>query len=157
MNLRDQILAAEDRKIVSVDVPEWGITVHVRTMSASERDRFEEVQIRQKWQDLRARLAVATLCTEEGELIFSEPDVAEVASKNGHALDRIFAVSSKLNHLTAEDVAELKKNSEEIRSSGSSSSLRSPSACPGNGCSESSIPRNSVSGSHTTVSTGSRT
>ncbi len=117
MGLREEILESADRKIVSLEIPEWGTTVWVRTMDGSERDRFEETQIREKWNDLRARLAVATVCDESGQLLFEPKDVQRVSKKNCHALDRIFAVSSKLNHLTADDIEELKKNSEIIHSS----------------------------------------
>ena len=41
MNLRETILAAQDSKRISVDVPEWGVTVYLRTLSGTERDAFE--------------------------------------------------------------------------------------------------------------------
>jgi len=122
MGLREEILDAEDRKIIRLEVPEWGRAVWVRTMDGTERDRFEERQINEKWKDLRARLAVATVCDESGQLLFAPGDVERVGKKNSHALDRIFALSSKLNHLTAEDIEDLKKNSEAMHSSASNSS-----------------------------------
>ena len=40
-NLRDLILAASDRQKEKAEVPEWGITVFITTMSGTERDAFE--------------------------------------------------------------------------------------------------------------------
>ena len=42
MNLRESIIAANDLKRESVEVPEWGVTVYVRTMTGEERDQYEE-------------------------------------------------------------------------------------------------------------------
>jgi hypothetical protein len=127
VSLRDQILTVDDRKIVPIEIPEWGLTCFVRVMEGSERDRWEEIQITQKWTDVRARLSVATLCDEQGELLFSEADMPLLAKKSGPALDRIFAVALRINRLTTEDIAELKKNSDAIHLSDLSLNSRSHS------------------------------
>lgn len=108
--LRDQILAADDLKVIAVDVPEWGCTVHVRTMSGGERDAFEERQQRDPFKDIRARLAVLTVCDEEGNLLFTDADIPALTKKSAAALDRIFAAATKLNKFSKEDLDELQKN-----------------------------------------------
>lgn len=40
MSLRDRILAADDIGRDTIDVPQWGVTVEVRTMSAGQRSRM---------------------------------------------------------------------------------------------------------------------
>lgn len=104
---RDQILQFDDLKREEVNVPEWGpgATVFVRTMTGSERDRFEAAFLRDR-SDTRARLAVATVCDEQGKLLFTPADMPAISRKSSAALDRIFAVAMRLSRIGKEDVAE---------------------------------------------------
>lgn len=110
---RASILEANDRPMKEIAVPEWGGHVYIRMMSAGERDAFEGAQESNPapYRDLRARLAVATVCDTDGELLFTPDDVPALTAKSGRALDRIFAAASKHNGLTKADVDELRKNS----------------------------------------------
>lgn len=114
--LRDQILAANDRQREKVDVPEWGISVFISTMSGAERDGFEAeiVTLRGKKTDLnlqniRAKLVVRTLVDETGERIFFDSDAAELGKKSASVLSRLYEVAQRMNGLREEDVAELGK------------------------------------------------
>ena len=119
---RDQILKANDLKTETVAVPEWGGEVLVRMMTGTARDKFEEQTFfagRKKggktevsFDNIRARLVAAVLVDEEGNLLFSPSDIAELGKKSAAALDRIFTVAQKLNGFTKEDIDELAKNSE---------------------------------------------
>lgn len=109
MGFKDQILAAEDLPRRELHIPEWGVTVFVRTMSGRERDRFEGQQSRDPYADPRARLAVTCLCDGDGKAIFSDADVPALSAKSAKALDRVWAVASRLNGITREDLEELKK------------------------------------------------
>jgi len=111
MELRDQILCACDLPVKEVKVPEWGCTVYVKMMTAQERDRFEAAQMASPMSDVRARVAVATICDEAGNLLFKDADIPALNGKSARALDRIFAASTKHNGITAADIEELKKNS----------------------------------------------
>ena len=115
---RESILGSDDLKSVEVEVPEWGGAVWVRTMTATQRDAFEAQQIREPFRDVRARLAVATVCDSHGELLFTEADIPALSRKSGKALDRVFAVATKLSGLSKEDIDDLKKSSSIIPSSG---------------------------------------
>lgn len=116
------ILDADDIQVQDVYVPEWGGTVKVRTMEGTERDAFEAASIGAPYKDLRARLAVATVCNADGSLMFTAQDIPRLTRKSSKALDRVFSVSTKLSGLSKEDVEELKKNSSQIPSSDSSTS-----------------------------------
>jgi hypothetical protein len=107
----DRILAVEDLKTRDVAIPEWGGSVTIRMMTAGERDAFEAAQAIEPHKDIRARLAVATVCDAEGRLLFGPEHVAALSAKSGRALDRIFAAAARLNGITAADVEELRKNS----------------------------------------------
>ena len=115
-SLRDKILAASDLKRELVEVPEWGMSVYVATMTGTERDAFESstVTVRGKKKDInlnnfRARFLVKVLVDETGERIFSDADATDLGKKNSTILTRLFEVAQKLNGLGDEDVEELGK------------------------------------------------
>lgn len=111
----DAIRNASDIRKELVPVPEWGGEVYVRTMRAGERDRFESDWEQRKrtgtvHENLRARVAVVCCCDEHGNRLFTDDDVSMLSEKSCAALDRIFAVAIRLNHLTNDAIAELEKN-----------------------------------------------
>jgi len=110
MLTRDQILGLEDSKKVEVKIPEWGGSVFIKTMSSLERDSFELDFTENKKANFRAKLAVKTVCDENGELLFTEKDALELGRKNAAAMSRIFNEASKLNNFSNEDIEELEKN-----------------------------------------------
>ena len=117
---RDSILAADDLKRETVEVPEWGGEVIVREMTGRERDRFEagwinadkgDVQVNPKNLDnFRARLVAQTVVDEEGNRLFTDDDAVELGSKSAAALDRVFTVATRLSGITDKDVDDLVKN-----------------------------------------------
>lgn len=113
-NLRDLILKSDDKKSVSVEVPEWGVTVHVRVMSGLARDRFDSLlgtmSKNKNLDNIRAALTAFTACDENGAEIFKPEDIEELGQKSSAALDRIFAVAQRINCLSEQDIDELKKN-----------------------------------------------
>ena len=112
---KEQILNSEDSKFEIVDVPEWGGQVKVVTMSGFARDRFEMQIMGSKGKmdmvNIRAKLGAATIVDEQGNLLFTEDDITKLGNKSGAALDRVFSVAQRLNHLTQSDVDALTKNS----------------------------------------------
>lgn len=126
--LRDQILAASDRPREKVDVPEWGASVFISTMSGAERDAFESEIVtlhgkktRLNLQNIRAKLVVRTLVDETGQRIFSDADVAELGKKSSSVLSRLYEVAQRMNGLREEDVEELGKGLPGDQSGGSGS------------------------------------
>ena len=111
---KDDILKASDSKTVVVDVPEWGGSVTVSTMSGFARDQFEGSLLGKNGgtntANIRAKLAAATLVDDKGNLMFSEKDVVALGKKSAPALDRIFEASQKLNRISDGDVEDLAKN-----------------------------------------------
>lgn len=113
---REQILKTDDLPRETVEVPEWGGSVCVRTLTAAERDRFElqfaDSKDKGRPRLLRAPLVALTACDETGKPIFSVEDIAALAAKSSAALGRVFDVASKLCGMSKADVEELEKNSE---------------------------------------------
>lgn len=113
---RDEILAATDRQMELVEVPEWGGAVYIRSLTADERDEFEESLLEQnkrtKKQDVRLRQARAKLvsraaCDDKGVRLFSERDVVALGAKNAAAMDRLFDKASELSGIREADLEEL--------------------------------------------------
>ena len=125
MSLRDKILAAEDRKTVPLEIPEWDCTVGITTMSGSERDAFEAACLgddgKMSMANIRAKLAAFTVVDDTGKRVFGDGDAELLGEKSAAPLARIFDVSSKLNRLSKDDVAELAKNSDTGLGAGSPS------------------------------------
>lgn len=122
MLTRRQILDTVDFKVRSVDVPEWGGQVFVRTMSAQEREEWEAVSEENgRKRILRATIAALTVCDEKGQLLFSSDDIPALAQKSTPALCRIVDAAYELNRITQKDVRELEGNSDAGRSDDSSS------------------------------------
>lgn len=124
MGMRDLILSADDLKREPLEVPEWGVTIFVRVMSGSERDRFEAAHLKAPEKDFRARLAVACVCDEAGAPVFTADDVPALGAKSSAALTRISEVAARLNRMGKEDYDELGKGS------GPSPSASSPTGSP---------------------------
>lgn len=123
---REAILAADDLKIESVDVPEWGGRVFVRTMTGHDRDEFDAecAKLRETddhLKDFSARLVARCACDEKGARLFTVADVKALTGKSGLALDRVFETANDLNRITGDAVDDLVGNSESARSAGSGS------------------------------------
>ena len=113
---REQILGAVDLKTEIVDVPEWGGSVIIRTMTAGERDLFERDMLAARKSgavlpaNIRASVVARCLVDESGHRLFTDEDITDLAEKSAAAMDRVFAAAQKLNALSDEDVDELSKN-----------------------------------------------
>jgi hypothetical protein len=128
---RDDILKAQDLKTEIVPVPEWGGDVIVRGMTGAERDKFEASIVQTKGKDqtlnmvnIRAKLASATICDEQGKRLFSDADIVQLSAKSAQALQRIFVVAQKLSGIGEEDVKELAEGLQENPLEGSVSDSR---------------------------------
>jgi hypothetical protein len=101
---RDAILGASDINYETVEVPEWGGRVRVKSLTGKERDTFEAGIVsadgkRAELVNVRAKLVALTVVDEEGRRLFSEGDVEALGSKSAAALDRVFTAAQKLSAL----------------------------------------------------------
>jgi hypothetical protein len=107
------ILAAQDKKMIDVEVPEWNGSVKIRVMTGTERDRFESefVSGNKSVDMVRAKLVAKCLCDDEGNRLFAEADIPQLGEKSAAVLDKLFTICMKHNRFTKDDVEELAGNS----------------------------------------------
>ena len=111
---KEAILESNDGARELVEVPEWGGSVWIRSMTGTERDRFEDgltdangnVSI----EGIRARLVCMTACDQDGKRMFADSDASMLGLKSAKALNRLARVAQRLSGLTLEAVEDAKKN-----------------------------------------------
>jgi len=123
------ILAAVDLQSEDVEVPEWGGTVRVAMMSGKARDEFFGRQGEDKvpYSQFAASVLVSTVIDEDGNPVFDETDVAALRAKSQAAMDRVLAVSLRLNGIGPSAAEAAEKNSAAAPSGDSGSASPSPS------------------------------
>lgn len=99
--LRNTILNADDLEKEIVDVPEWGVKIEVRSMTAKERSRILQAAMRdgstvnlERWfPDI---CIAACFDPDTGEKVFEPADRDALNSKNGAAINRVVEVAQRL-------------------------------------------------------------
>jgi len=111
---REDILSKTSLKNEVVTVEEWGGDVVVTEMSGSTRDAWEQ-SIRNKDEkgllvSPRAKLIVFSVVDEAGNRIFNDDDIEAIGRLSSLSLEKVCAVSMRLNGLADGDVEKAKKN-----------------------------------------------
>ena len=113
---RDQILTAKDLPFRDVEIPEWGGTVRVSTMTAADRDAFESsiydmVDGRPvlKHDNFRANLLSRALVDENGGRLFGEEDIEALGNKSARAIQYLFDIAQELNATSKAEQAAIEK------------------------------------------------
>ena len=111
---KDQIFNASDHQIKTLNIPEWGGDICLKTMTGFQRDKYEseilKCQKNNSFVNMRVKLAIYTVCDEDGNLLFEEKDINLLTKKSASALDKIFDEATKMNGISEEDIEELEKN-----------------------------------------------
>lgn len=129
ISIRERILQYPDLRKVEIDLSDhWpdlsesGVRLFVKLMSAAERSAYElsmefdsqgEPQARL---NIQTKLAVRTLVDIDGERVFADDDLDELAAKSSEAVQVIFEAAAEINGLTKESIGALEKNSDSATS-----------------------------------------
>lgn len=127
MSLREQILKLADSTSEKVDIPEWKLTVEVRSMSGAARAALVQAGALQGQLPNMSKFTsdIVVMCTfdpETGEQIFTNDDAEAVMDKNGAALERITLVAMRLSGFSKDAIDAAGKGSSSIQKDDSSSS-----------------------------------
>lgn len=108
---KEAILAATDSKVESVEVPEWGGSVYIRTFNALERDKLSQQLSGTSGKDLlHAMFARYGICDEKGTPLFGDGDIIRLGQKSAIALGRVVDRIIALNKMRPDDVESAAKN-----------------------------------------------
>lgn len=120
---RDALLQRDVLKIEKVELTRG--FVYVREMTGKEKDAWETSLMKRKpsgnktvrgdfeidLDGFRAKLAVVTVCDENGDLIFKAEDVKTLnAAMSAVNMDKIVSVAQRLNAISEDDKEEILKN-----------------------------------------------
>ena len=118
--LAAQILAADDLGILTVKVKEWPdaegkpMALGIRVMTVGERDAYEREWIGKREtgiDNFRTKFLARCLChPESGERLFTDEQIASLASKSAKVVSTLFERAMKHNAMSEADVEELAKN-----------------------------------------------
>jgi len=112
MSLRDQIADAQDLYAETVEVPEWNVTIEMRTPTLAERSTMVRRFVKDDGSaaidnlaEMFPALLIATCFDPEtGEALFTEADADLIRSKNGAVVERLAQVALRLAGLTGDAV-----------------------------------------------------
>lgn len=115
---KEQIFAASDLTTESVDCPEWGGAVLVRSMTGTQRDAYEQSLMKRDdaggfvvdTDNMKAKLVVATVVNDAGTPLFTNDDIAALAAKNAAVIERLATVATRLSGLGKQATEEAAKN-----------------------------------------------
>jgi len=108
VSLRDRILDADDIGRELVDVPQWGVEVEVRTMSAGKRSRMlQTCALPDGSVDLDRLYPMATVFDpESGERVFTEADMEALQEKSAASIEFVAQKAMEMSGMTAKAVDE---------------------------------------------------
>lgn len=127
----DEFLGIEDADAEWVDLSEWageGRGVWIRSMTAEERDAYEQSLIKQSQgrgsrggsieMDLRnARAKLVARCAvsaeHDGVRIFTDADATKIGNKNAPMIDALYDVASRVSGIRQEDLDEVLEDFED--------------------------------------------
>lgn len=110
---REQIDAANDAKIIKVQVPELGGdgVACIRLMSVGDRDSYELKLLEGEGKaipDFRSELLSRTLCDEKGMLLYpGHEGVEALKRRSSDVMHKLWHAALKHNALTEEEIKKL--------------------------------------------------
>lgn len=115
-DLRTAILSADDITTEPVEVPEWGCTLHVKSMTGSKRAEMLKSAAGEDgtmdYARLYPQVVIATVTDPEtGEYVFTANDQDALNLKSGAVLERLAQAGMKISGMTGDSEKELGKDS----------------------------------------------
>jgi hypothetical protein len=117
---KQDIIQAKDSVLEKIEVPEWGGSVYMRSITAAERGQIEASAARfreSKGKDevfartFTVKIVAMALCDEAGARLFSDEEVSKLAQKNAKVVAKLSEVAQHLSGFAKEDIEQLEKNS----------------------------------------------
>lgn len=109
---KEQILGADDRNNTTVEVPEWGGSVKVRSMSGAEAEKYTEIVSEEDRSGVANLALLIAMCAVDGDnkaMFPNEDDIKALANKDINVLNTVAQACMKVNGFDQEKVAEALK------------------------------------------------
>lgn len=109
---KDEILSINDAAFKEVEVPEWGGSVMIKTMTAGEKGKFEQKMLGKTvdYSTVLAEYASLIICDEDGKRLFTAADIKKLADKSASSLQKVFDAGQSMNAMNQDDIEELAGN-----------------------------------------------
>lgn len=113
---REAILGAPALPTEDVDVPEWGVSVTVRALSGTARDKYEADLVRlgpagnivgYNLEGRRARMLALAVVGPDGKPLFKASDILSLGDQNADAIDRVVSVALRISGMSDDTVEAL--------------------------------------------------
>jgi hypothetical protein len=105
----EEILALDDLVKEVIDVPEWGCSVIISTMTLAQKEEWARstagIADEKDKHLATVRLVVATARKEDGTPLFTHEHVQKLAGKSSLAIEKLGEAALRINKLRAEDKA----------------------------------------------------
>ncbi len=119
---REALLKLCKRRYATVDIPERNITVRIQSLSENEKSQYETCLIakngkgimRERLQDATRRLLALCIVDDNGNRIFTDGDLSELANLDAFVSSRIYDACQEHCGFNKGDIDETVKNSEQI-------------------------------------------
>lgn len=106
----EQILSADDFRYAEVDVPEWGGTVRVRTMSAKQRDALNQMFKNRGEVESTEFMLLMCVVDENGNRVLKREHLDMLKEKSVAPINRIVKAISDLMGTSSDAVESAEKN-----------------------------------------------
>ena len=117
-DLRSTILAAADSPTETVDVPEWGVKVGIKSMSAKSRAGVMELAQQGEGIDADKVLGMwartlqgCIVDPDTGDTIFTEEDMEALMDKSATVIERLWTMCFEQSGMTEDKANEAGKDS----------------------------------------------
>lgn len=111
VSLKDKILASSDVATELVQVPEWGVELEVRGLSAGQWTRITNASVRKVAGEVTPDLSrlysllivAGVFDPKTGEQVFTESDAVAVMNKSMKPIERLAKTVNRLSGITDDD------------------------------------------------------
>lgn len=93
----------------AITIPELGGDVFIKTLTAKEREDYEDSLKDVPENSVRATIATQVVCDEKGKLLFTPEDVEALNNGSAKVLMRIFAKFNEINGVSEDEAKNAEK------------------------------------------------
>lgn len=101
---RNAILNAQDVNYEVLEIPEWGGTIRLRTLTGDQAAEFMDMKEDEK-KDVMPRILSLAVVDANGDRVFEDTDFVAIMRKSMRPLLRVLKVVNRMNGFEKEDEA----------------------------------------------------